>query len=261
MKKKEPYVEKQGILKNGTDYHVCHMSFGSKMFWILAGMAIGALVGYLFYESWIIAAITAFIGAFVLLPIRKKLIVEKRKKKLELQFRDMLESLSTSIGAGSNAPDAFVTAESDMERQYPDDADIVRELKIINAGIHSNMNIETMLQDFADRSELDDIKSFADVFETCYRKGGDIKVVIKNTHQIISDKLDIKQEMQTVVAANKAEQNAMLVMPIVFVLAIRGFGSEMIDLSSPVGRLSTTIALIMFTVAYIIGKKILDIRV
>ena len=109
---------------------------------------------------------------------------------------------------------------------------------------------------FAQRAGVDDIENFANVFATCYRKGGNINEVIKNTAEIIGDKIEIKMELQTMVSGQKNEMNIMLVMPILFIIVMKSMGGGLIDLSTPIGILSTTGALVIFVIAYFAGRHI-----
>lgn len=260
-KEKVVYVPKTGILGNADDYTVYEMTLIEKSLCFFLAAVVGAVVGYIFYESVILSAIVALICGAVFVPVRKKQIIAKRQQKLLLQFKDMLDSLSTSVGAGSNVHDAFASAAHDMEMQYSADSDIYRELKIILAGLSNNINIEDLLLDFGDRSQLPDIISFANVFETCYRKGGNIRDVLKNTYRILCDKIDISLEIKTMVASKTSEQNIMLVMPVVFVFMLKQMGTDVINLTSTTGRISTTVAVLMFAAAYWMSKKILNIKI
>ena len=85
----------------------------------------------------------------------------QRLKSLREQFKDLLESLSASYSAGRNTPDAFQDACNDMISIYGEESDIVRELELICTGLNNNINIEVLLTDFAERSGLDDVMSFA----------------------------------------------------------------------------------------------------
>ncbi|MBQ8815279.1 MAG: type II secretion system F family protein [Lachnospiraceae bacterium] len=259
--KKEEYVPKTGILGNADDYSVYEMKPVEKILYFVLAAVVGAVVGNIFYENMILSGIAALICGFVFVPVRKKQIIAKRQQKLLLQFKDMLDSLSTSIGAGSNVHDAFASAAHDMEMQYTADSDIYRELKIILAGMANNINIEELLLDFGDRSQQPDIISFANVFDTCYRKGGNIRDVLKNTYRILCDKIDISLEIKTMVSSKTSEQNIMLVMPVIFVYLLKQMGSDVINLTSSTGRTSTTIAVLMFAAAYWLSKKILNIKI
>ena len=94
-------------------------------------------------------------------------------------------------------------------------------------GINSNINIETLLEDFADRSELKDIRSFADVFEVSVKQGGNIKDIISATRDIINDKIEIEMEISTLLSGNKNELNIMMIMPLIIIVSMEGLGSEM----------------------------------
>lgn len=260
-KKKEPYIPKNGILGNATDYNYYKMNAITKITCFLVGLVVGFGVGYIFYESIILSLIAGCIVGAICIPIYHKSYLDKRKKNLTLQFRDMLESLSASIGAGSNIQDAFQAAYQDMVVQYTEDGYIAKEIAIIMSGLQNNIAIENLLMDFGQRSGIEDIMSFADVFETCYRKGGNIKEVIMSTYHIISDKIEVQLEIKTMVSSKTSEQNLMLVMPVVLVLMLKTMAGDMIDLNSPTGRMSTTVAMVIFAVSYLMSKKILDIKV
>ena len=86
-------------------------------------MLSGAFVGYLFYggigkdidgnPTTLTYVLNTIIPlnyrnyCWKALPVRVKQIIEKRKKTLRLEFRDMLEALATSLNAGKNVPDSF----------------------------------------------------------------------------------------------------------------------------------------------------------
>ena len=260
FKKKAPYEPIQPLIGEAPDYRVYTPSVMEKFLWfLLGGIASGAVL-YIFYESWIVSLIAGIICGFAFIPIRNKQVIRKRQQKLSVQFRGLLDALATSIGAGKNMFDAFTGAADDLEVQFSKDADIVRELHVIVAGLNNNIQIEQLLLNFAQRSNLDDVENFANVFATCYKKGGNIKDVIKNTATIIGDKIEIKMELETMVAGQKNEQNIMLVMPILFILVMKSMGGGLIDLSSTVGILSVTGALVIFVLAYFISTKITDIK-
>ncbi len=258
--KKSKYQPISSLVGESIDYHEYIATNKEKIIWFLIGMFISGVVIYIFYEKIIASIVVGIICGFIFIPMRTKQVIAKRQKKLNLQFKGLLEILSTSIGAGKNMYDAFSGAAEDLVIQFSDDADIVKEVNVICVGLNNNIQIENLLLNFADRSGLDNVKNFANVFATCYKKGGNIKEVIKNTTSIISDKIEIQMELETMVAGQKNEQNSMLVMPIVFIVVMKAMGGELIDLKSPIGLISVSIAIIVFIFAYFISKKILDIK-
>lgn len=283
MKKKNETVREPEFCMSATNmqtlnYRVYYMKPLEKLLTFLAAFAVGACVGYLFYGgigkdefgqpttlTWIlnilIPTIVGVAAGRLFLPMRVKSIIAKRRNALNSQFRDMLEALTTSLGAGKNVNDSFAAVYEDLKVQYDSDAYILKELEVILSGIHNNVAIETVLEDFGNRSDIDDIKSFANVFKISYRKGGNIKDVIRNTHSILSDKMEIAEEIETIVTSNKTDQNIMIVMPVLLIGIIKMMSPEFAtNFVTPTGIISTTVSIVFFVVAYFIGKSVLDIK-
>lgn len=261
------------------NYSVYYMKPSEKIITALILFALGFVVGYLFYGgigkdefgnpttltkvlNIIIPSIIGLVAAKLFLPLRVKTKIQKRKQALARQFRDMLDGLTTALSAGKNVTDSFYSVYDDLKIQYDEGAYILKELEVIIAGIQNNIAIEDVLMDFGKRSDIEDIVNFASVFQTCYREGGNIKDVIKNTHTILSDKMEISEEIETLVTSNKTEQNIMLVMPIVLI-GIMKFGSPdfAANFVTPTGIISTTISIVVFAIAYFIGRAVLSIKI
>lgn len=261
------------------NYKVYYMKLIEKILYFLLAFTVGAAVGYLFYGgigkdeygdpttttqvlNILIPGIVGSIAGKVFVPIRTKQIIANQKRKINSQFRDMLEALTTSLGAGKNVVDSFTAIYGDLKIQYDEDAYILKELEVILSGIQNNVDIEDLLLDFGVRSGNDDIYNFANVFKICYRKGGNIKDTIRNTHDILNDKMEITEEIETIVTGNKTEQKIMIAMPIALIAMIKMMSADFAaNFTTPTGIISTTIAVIMFVIAYYVGKAVLDIKV
>lgn len=261
------------------NYKVYYMKPIEKVIYFLLAFAVGAAVGYLFYGglakdefgeattmTWIlnvvISSIVGLVAGFMFLPMRTEQIIKKKQNDLKLQFRELLDALSTSLGSGKNIMDSFKSAYDDLSIIYSQESAIIKELLIILDGMTNNVDIEKSLMDFGVRSGIEDIESFANVFETCYRKGGNIKDVIKNTQQIITEKMEVEMEIQTVVAASTNEQTIMTILPIALIAIIKMMSPEFAgNFTTPVGIIATTVAIIMFVVAHFVGKAVLAIKI
>lgn len=261
------------------NYKVYYMTKIEKLFYFLIAFIVGAAVGYLFYGgigkddlgnpttltyviNVIICVITGVLAGKMFLPARTEQIIRKKQNELRLQFRELLDALATSIGSGKNIVESFKAAYDDLSIIYNEDASIIKELVIILDGNNNNIEIEKSLMNMGLRSGIEDVVSFANVFETCYRKGGDIKDVIKNTQQIINEKMEVQMDIETIVTSSKNEENIMTVLPIALIALIKVMSPEFsANFVTPVGIISTTVAVIMFVVARKVGKKVLDIKV
>ena len=260
------------------NYKVYYMSKKEKVLYFALAFIVGALVGYLFYGgigkdaygnattttyvlNVLIPAIVGFLAGKFFLPLRAEQIINKRRKQLSIQFRDMLDGITTSLGAGNNVLNSFHAVYDDLKIQYAEDAFILKELEVILSGIQSNFNIEDLLEDFGKRSGIGDITSFANVFKICYRKGGNIQEVIQSTHEILSKKMEIKEDIETTISGSKMDQMIMVVMPIVLIGLIKTMSPEFsANFVTVSGLISTTIAVGLFVLAYFVGKSIMDIK-
>lgn len=275
----EPQYYRSATNLPAYNYKVYHMKPLEKTLYFLAAFVVGAAVGYLFYGgigvdefgnpttlTWILnfffCGVAGFVAGRCFVPIRRKAIIAKRQRMLKNQFRDMLEAISTSISAGNNVTDAFRSAYEDLKIQYEEDAFILKELEIILSGMNNNVDLVDLLQDFGARSGSEDIASFANVFKICYEKGGNIKETIRTTHDILSDKMEITEDIETIVTSNKTEQKIMVAMPIALIGVIKMMSPEFsANYTTLSGVISTTVAVILFVAAYYIGKIVLDIKI
>ncbi len=260
MSKKEKYEEYNGLFHNGTDYDVYHMNKKEMILGGLIGGAGGAAVIFIFFGLWILALISVPFCMIAGVWLYRKILLDKRRARLTIQFRDMLESVSSSLGSGRNVKDAFTGAYTDMEAQFGETAEIVKELAIIKSGMANNINIEVLLQDFAKRSHNENVQNFADVFSVANRRGGNIRQIIFETKNVISEKIMIEQDIQTVISGKKNELNIMMVLPLIVVNQMKSMQG---DTASAVafGFLVKLVAFAMFVAAYIIGRKMMKIEV
>lgn len=257
--KKEQRTELTGTFGKSTDYHFYHMGFKEKFIGYFAGFIIGTAAMYIMFDIIWFSVIMGIAIGFAGIKIYHGILMKKRDKTLRIQFKDMLESLSTSIGAGRNTPDAMMDARKDMANQYGESSYIVNELDTIIYGIRNGNIIEDLLMDFGERSGNEDIISFADVFRVANRQGGNMKQIIYETKSIITQKIDIEMEIETVISGNKNELNIMMVMPFIIVLVTKGFiNNGEFSLTNFVVKI---VALGMFVLAYIVGVKIMDVRI
>ena len=128
-------------------------------------------------------------------------------------------------------------------------------------GMQNSIPIVEMLVSLGERSEIEDIKNFGAVFEICYRAGGNMKDIVRRTNSIISEKIEISEEIETALTSNKSQFTAMMVIPVVLVLLLRLMSSSFAaSFATAPGVIAITIAIGIFIGAYKIGQKIMDIK-
>lgn len=256
-KKEEEYT---GLFHNASDYGVYHMAFRQRLMGFLVGAVAGLVVIRIFFGNWVFSLLTIPFTGIAGVMVYKNMLHKKRNSLLLIQFRDMLESLSTSLGGGKNTVQAFEDARTDMMTQYGTEADIVKELRIIVSGLQSNVTAEALLLDFARRSHNENIQNFADVFEAANRSGGDVRQIVFETKNVINDKISVEQEIQTMISGKKNELNIMMVLPLIVVTQVGSMQEKATTEDAIFQFVVRLIALAMFILAYIVGQKMMQIE-
>lgn len=257
--KKEKYQEYNGMFGDAVDYKVYHMTKQDTIVGALVGALVFAVAIAVFFNMLLLTILAIPVGVVAGVLIYKNMLLEKRSKKLIMQFRDMLESVSSSLGSGRNVSDAFGGAYQEMYAQYGENASIVHELAIIQRGISNNISIEALLQDFAVRSHNENIQNFADVFTVANRRGGNIRQIIFETKNVINEKIMVEQEIQTLISGKKNELNIMMVLPFIVVNQTKGMQSGSAE-DFWLNFIVKLIAFVMFLIAYIVGQKMMKIK-
>lgn len=240
-------------------------------------MLAGGIVGLIFYgglfmkdgkatilttiSNVVVFLLAGLISAKSFIPVISQTLKKKRQNTLKKQFCDFASALTNALSGGMNMSDSLQAVYSDLRMQYAEDSLIVVEVQEIINGMNNNIPVETMFEDFAQRSGVADIESFATVFTTCYRTGGDLKSVVRRTTDIISEKMMISSEIETAITSNKMQMNIMNVLPIVIVLMMRLMSAQFSEsFSSLVGVIGLTITAGLTFASYKMGQKILDIK-
>lgn len=256
------------ILKNlsqqdsQTDYSVYNLKFFEYVRYITEGMAVIGVISYLFYEK-IIAFAVLMPVVFFYLKSKKKMLCEKRKKELNLQFRDLCISISSSLSAGSSLTNAVISSYKEMVEIYGESGLISKELLLMLKGLKMNIPVETLFENLAARSDSDDIRTFSEILNIARNGGGDMIKIMKTTAAGIGDKVDIERDIQSIINAKKYEQSIMNIVPfiIIFYMKITSPGTMDIMYSTDYGVIIMTICLAVYSVAYMLGKRITRIEV
>ena len=275
-KEKEPEYFASSLNTPLINYRVYYMSGAEKVTSFLLAFVVGAVAGWVFYgdlfmvdgertintyiSNAVICTIVGIVAGIIFIYIRRDSLREDRQNKLRTQFREYLSSLNSSFAAGDNVMTAFRRAKADIISEYGEDAYIVSEAIELSDGLDNNVAIDELLNSLAYRSDIDDIKSFCEVFLVCNQKGGDMKSVVRNTYDLIGEKIAIAEEIETKLTSNKMQQNVMSVVPI-FVIAFLRVSSSTFAASfaTPMGILTMTIAIGIFIGAYFYGRKVISV--
>lgn len=244
------------------NYDLYNFNLKEKLITCLEWMGISGIIAFFFYR-----AVWAFALLLLLLPfyfkIKRKRLIRKRKWELTLAFREAVGMVAANLQAGNSVENAFRRTYGDLKSLYGEKSDITEEFLTMGRGLDSNLILEDMLRDFAQRSNVEDILDFADIFAVAKRTGGNLREIISDTVETISEKIEMKRELRILISEKQFEQKIMSVIPF-FILAYIGFTSpgyfdSLYHNLSGVGVM--TACLIGYVAALLWGMKITAIEV
>ncbi|MEG2427570.1 MAG: type II secretion system protein F [Clostridium sp.] len=244
------------------EYNKYRLSLQEWGLYELEGIAACGAIAYLFYRN--MAAFFLFLPIGILYPFyRKRERKKQRKEELRLQFKEAILILASSLGAGYSIENAFSESIRELKELYGTEGMITGEFAYISHQLQMNRTVEQLLMDFAVRSGLEEIQNFAEIFAVSKRSRGELTSVVKHAVHVISDKIQVREEIITLTAEKKLEQKIMNSMPFLIVLYI--------DLSSPgffvplyitiMGKIVMTVCLLVYLAACILSRRIMEIEV
>lgn len=245
------------------DYSKYDLSAKEKTVFYSVGYTVLFLFSFLFYRSLIISAAT---GLFVLKirPYYETYLADRRLSVLQAEFKDLLYSLSASVSSGRQMSEALIEAEENLALTLPPDSCLLKELHYMCLSIRDNNESDSvLLADFAGRSHCEDIRSFVQVYTTCRNLGGDLEKVISRSCDMITDKMNIKREIEAITSQKKLEGRLIALMPPVMLALMNLVSSSYIEplYTTIGGRIIMTVALAATAVGAVMMERISNVEI
>ena len=80
-------------------------------------------------------------------------------------------------------------------------------------GLELHIPVEQCIQKMGEETGVEVMEDFVIVFEIARKQGGRMTAIMEKTIQEIGDKIDLRQEICSMIAAKKMEQKIMCIMP------------------------------------------------
>lgn len=118
------------MIRQKVDYGKYRYSQKEILKYIGESAALCGAVDYLFYQTPWVMLLVVPVSVFFL-KWKKKQMIRERKRRLNYQFRDALNSMSVAVQAGYSVENAVSACVRDLEQLYPKNEDIVAEFRYI----------------------------------------------------------------------------------------------------------------------------------
>lgn len=247
----------------GIDYMNYDLSNKEKYGFVLGGYGCIFVILYLFYHS-LFFSLAGGMLIFCFTGKYRAWKAEKRRTLLITQFKDLLYSMTSYTAANLQLSEALEGSLSSLKLLYDEQSPLVMELNCMVRNIKENKeNDVRLLKDFAGRSHCEDIENFVQVYSACIITGGDLEKVLKNTIEILMDKITIDKEIRTLTSQKRFEGNIITAMPLIVIMFLNVFSPDYLEplyVTVP-GRLIMTGALAGLLAAHYMTGKMTSIEV
>lgn len=172
-------------------------------------------------------------------------------------------AIASSLSTGYSIENSLKEAHEEMLILYGENSIICKELMNMIRQINLSVPVERVFENFAIKSDLEDVNIFCAVFQIAKKGGGDLTKIMKSAANNISKKVEVKKEINTILSAKKYEQSLMNLMPLFIILYINYASPELLKpmYGNAFGVLIMSVCLLVYGFAYFISKKIVDIEV
>lgn len=211
------------------DYKTYHFTKKEWIFEIVRAVGIIVLTGILFLGNpWF---------SIPLLPASVFLIKERRDKKrderiqqLRGDFKEFVTSFSSSIQAGYTMEHAVSEGMEDLKRMYPNGGRaLLLELEWICHQLKLQISCDSLFSNLAERSGIEEIRSFAVVLGIGKRQGGNLVQITRRAADHINRKIQVQMEVEQAIAGRTMEKDIMFVMPYFMIIYLRITNSTYMD--------------------------------
>ncbi len=233
-----------------------------KILYSLEGMGIAAIAGFLCFRSiWTLTALPPAAVVFLFYQERQK--KERMLLARQIEFKNLLADLYSTTAAGGTLEKALRDAVKEMKRsggRYPV---LMPQMERVILEMDRNVPAEAALERFAEASEDPEIRHFVQVLKVAARSGGSLPDIIGRTAEMAAVRMEMNAEIETLLAGRKAELKVMLAVPAGILLYMNLGSPEYMEVlyKSLTGRMIMSAGLVLYIAAFMIGRKILSIRV
>lgn len=227
----------------------------------LKSVCFTAVIAWLFYQSFWAFLLFPFV-LFLVQKQERKTKLEAKREEMKKEFLHGIGVLNSALQAGLSMENAWREVERETKLLYGENSVVYQELKEINNRVTHNIPIEKLLIEFAYKYKIDEVIQFAELVDYGKRSGSNWRHIIDITVNQMSERYEVSQQIEVIVAEKKMEQQIMNVMPLGILAFLQISAPEYMSVMyhNAFGILSMTIFLIGYIAAYYLSQRILKVE-
>ena len=180
----------------------------------------GILCGvcYLFYRHWLWAVLVGTLVWMCSIRRRKKILQEQKKWEINLEFREGLQGIAAALGAGYALENAIEESRKDLVILYGEESVLAVEFAWVIRKLQQNQPVTSALTAMAEKLQIEDISDYVEIYRTARKSGGDLISITRDSARKIGDRIQVRREIRTSMAAREMEGKVMRVVPLGMIL-------------------------------------------
>lgn len=172
-------------------------------------------------------------------------LIDKRRKLLTIQMQDALLNVADALRSGHVIGEAIKIVG--YESPYPIGDEFTRASREMEAG----KTLEAALQDLKRRIDIADFTMAINAVEIQYEVGGKLEPLLRNMVKVISDRQELKKEIEKTIASSKMVGIVLLCAPIFFAVVFTSLNKEQFNemFTNWMGQVMIIIAILCYIIA------------
>ena len=221
------------------------------------------LLSYVFYSSLLPMLLLSPAAVVFYLKRERKKRAEARDEQLKKEFLTGASLLGDYLRSGYSIENAIRGSVSELTEVWGKESGIVQEWKRMDKHMSLNMSAEEAFREFGQRTGIEQIREFSEIFSIVKRSGGKLHETVASVTGLLTEQFAVEEQIRTMTAAKRYEQRIMDVMPIGILLYIRMSSPGLLTVmyTTWTGRLVMTLCLGLYIAAYFWAEKIIAIKV
>lgn len=218
------------------------------------------IISILFYNS-VLASLFFFPFIIFYLEYINNIYIEKNKEILLGEFLDFLKILKSNFYANYSLENSIINSYCELQKSTDNNFKILNYINNIVKGINLKISINELLLKFKSNLDIEEIDEYIEAVIIVKKTGGDIIKVTNNMIDIITNNIENKKEIETILAGKKMEFRIMILVPFVIVFYLRITFNGFLDglYGNFFGLIIMSAALFIILISYFIGVKILKV--
>ncbi len=182
-----------------------------------------------------------------------------RQRKLRKEFQEFLNAMQMNLRTGYAAENALRESYEELRQLYGEDAIILPSLRRALFELSNRMPMDQVLQRFGEKINLEEAAEFANVFSIAKKSGARLGDVVRETADLITEKMETEDEIQISIASKDLERRMMNIIPFLIILyiGITSPGYFTVLYTSGTGSLVMTLCMLLYLAAVYLGRRII----